>query len=387
MNEIIKKCQSAIADHLEAIQGPLPEFAMRHLVIGQHDTPAQQWAHVILEIEQRIFSYADSQIDVEIIGHKITKLEKIGTPIALCKIRKLEIGRRRIELAQRGAIHDLTGLLRIKADLEAAHGGRGWTREELDADLPEYWQLRSQRQVMADLNNQGRVSVGNQELMRQLGTPIDPPELHIAGVERRFLEQGNVKILIAVPTLIPKATIEKDGLKCLEGWDVPGTFQKRVFIIDGRTTAAAYNEAARVALNDNADFLLCVEDDHIIPQGTFEKLWDAHQQSGTRSIVGAWYPQKREPRAGAPIILRGGRRDYLDDGDGQLHDVYTVPQGFTLIPVSAFRDIPQPWFVTTDCLTQDGFFSQKAREAGYKLLVDTSAKIKHVCRQTERVYE
>ncbi len=387
MNEIIQKCQNALSGHLEAIQGPLPEFAMRHLVIGQHDTPAQQWAHAVLEMEQRLFSIAESDIDVDIIDLRIDKLRARGTPIALRKANKLELGKARVKLARRGAIHDLTGLLKIKCDLEAQHCGRGWTREELDADLPEYWRLRSQRQMIADLNHQGRVSVGNQELLRQLGMPVDPPEMHIASVERRFIEHANTKILIAVPTLIPKDEIRKDGLKCLDGWSLPGTLQQRQFVIDGRPVDAAYNEAARAALNDGSDFLLCVEDDHVIPQGTFEKLWSTYQQHGPRCIVGAWYPQKKEPRTGASIVLRDGKRDYLDDGDGQVHDVYAVTQGFTLIPVAAFRDIPQPWFVTTGCVTQDSFFSQLAREAGYKLLVDTSAKIKHVCRETEKVYE
>jgi len=45
-----------------------------------------------------------------------------------------------------------------------------------------------------------------------------------------------------------------------------------------------------------------------------------------------------------------------------------------------------PWFVTTTHLSQDSFFSQKAREAGWKLLCDTGIRCRHVDRDTGRSY-
>src|SRR5205085_10998931 len=38
-------------------------------------------------------------------------------------------------------------------------------------------------------------------------------------------------------------------------------------------------------------------------------------------------------------------------------------------------------------LTQDSFFSQKARDAGYRLLCDTSVRSKHIDRNTGEVFE
>jgi hypothetical protein len=73
--------------------------------------------------------------------------------------------------------------------------------------------------------------------------------------------------------------------------------------------------------------------------------------------------------------------------DGQVHEVYTIPQGTTLFPASVFLATSHPYFVTTENLTQDSFFSQKAREAGYRLLVDTAIKCKHVNVKTGKVYE
>ena len=73
--------------------------------------------------------------------------------------------------------------------------------------------------------------------------------------------------------------------------------------------------------------------------------------------------------------------------DGEVHEVYTLPMGCSLYSMEVFYRIEQPWFETTECLTQDSFFSQKLRDAGYKLFCDTSIKCKHIDRVTSKVYE
>lgn len=359
---------------------------MRHFVVGQHDAAGQQWAQCVLETQNRLMAVAAADCDVELAELKLRKLEKRATRKSRIKAKKMRIELRGIALARLGTIRGIGHLLKIKHDLESQHGGRGWTRAELDAEQPEYWQRRLDRQALLDINATGRVGVGNQDALRMVGRPIDPPMEHVAAVERRCLEVGRNRILVAVPTMIDRETIKRDGLECLKGWEVPGTFERRVYVVQGKPVADAYNDAARKAIEDGADFLLCVEDDHRVSPGTFEKLWELHRTSGPRSIVGAWYPQKKEPRTGAAIAVRNGRREYLQD-DGKIHEVYTVPQGFTLIPTAVFREMPQPWFATTNCITQDSFFSQLAREAGWKLYVDTALRIKHVCRDTGRTYE
>lgn len=204
-----------------------------------------------------------------------------------------------------------------------------------------------------------------------------------AAIERRCLA-GAPSILVCVPTLIPREEINAKGLACLEGWGLPGTFIHRISIANGRSTADCYEAAASFALRENMTHMLTVEDDHLIPPGAFERLWRVHQDN-PRSIVGAWYPQKREPRTGAAIIETERGREFLTD-DGAIHEVFVCPMGFTLFPLEVFRQAERPWFLTTDRVTQDAFFSQRAREAGYQLLVDTSTRIKHVCRETGKIY-
>jgi hypothetical protein len=389
--------RAELDESIKAIQQPRTDFQIKHFVVGQHVSEPRRWWQCVLELQIKLQNIRRAEIHQRQSRRKIERLEKIGTPAALDKAELERIDLEDHSLAMLGAVREAQCLWGIYKSFD-----RTFTREELEAAESEYWQLRLAMQAQHDMNANGRVGVGNQDALRMIGQPTG--QGHIKAAEQRFLEGGRLRILIVTPTLIDKETIKRDGLRCLDGWGVPGVFEQKFLVIDGKPVADAYNEAARKAIEDEADYLLCVEDDHIIPQGTFEKVWAVHQKEGPRSIVGAWYPQRKEPRTGAPIVLSDDRlfsltdksacgaimskttRGYLKD-DGDVHEVYSIPQGFTLIPVQAFREIPQPWFVTTGSLTQDSFFSQQAREAGWKLFVGTSARIKHVDRETGRVYE
>ena len=371
---------SAFRQAVAEIQQPRTPFELAHFVVGQHESEPRAWAQCTLELDIKLRNLRRAQISERQLLRKIKRLESLNTDAAADKAELLRIDLEEQSLAVLGAQRESEALYAIWKSF-----GRTYSRDELNAAEAEYWQKRLTRQAMLDMNASGRIGVGNQDALRMAGLPVPGLPTYSQQVEQRFLEVGKVRILIAVPTLIPREAIERDGLKCLEGWSLPGTIEQKTYVITGKPVAEAYTDAALTAMRDGCDWLLCVEDDHLIPAGTFEKLW-AIAARHPQACVGAWYPQKKDPRAGAPIVIVDGRRGYLDDDDG-LHKVYTIPQGFTLIPVSLFRSIPQPWFETTGNLTQDSFFSQLAREAGYTLLVDASARIKHVCRETGRVYE
>src|SRR5262245_33441586 len=165
MNDLITRATQTLSDRVHAIQDPVPEFSMRHFVVGQHDTPGQQWAQAVLELDNRIMAIATADIDIKIANKKIEALERRGTAIAALKADKIRLELKAAERARLGTLRGVGHLLKILAELEAAHGDRGWTRAELDAELPDYWKLRAQRQAIHDLNFHGRVGVGNQDML------------------------------------------------------------------------------------------------------------------------------------------------------------------------------------------------------------------------------
>jgi hypothetical protein len=170
---------------------------------------------------------------------------------------------------------------------------------------------------------------------------------------------------------------------------IPQWVEWRVFNNYSNKVADAYNFIVREALNDQADFLITVEDDTYPPPDAITRLIEMVRSENKKGkcAVGAWYPKREEPRQGVHIVLNG----YNDRGpcpdDGKVHEVYTLAMGCSVYPTQMFREIEYPWFKTTGHLSQDSYFSQLARDAGWKLLVDTSLKCKHIDRTTGRVFE
>jgi hypothetical protein len=383
MSEIIPLggWDSELDEAIKAIQQPRTNFQLAHFVVGQHVCEARRQYQCVLELQIKRQHLRRAEIQQRQIQRQIEKLEAKATPEALDAAQLMRLDLEDHAMAVLGATREAQCLWSIFKSFDHIY-----TREEHDDAEAQYWQRRLTMQAQQDLSATGRVGADNQDALRMVGMTAQQIAFDVEAVEGKFLSAGNVRILVAVPTLIDRETIGRDGLDCLTGWEIPGTFERRLYVVQGKSTADAYNESARTALADGAEFLLCVEDDHLIPAGTFEKIWSTYRGASARSIIGAWYPQRKEPRTGSAIVVAGGRREFLQD-DGAIHEVYGIPQGFTLIPTAIFREVREPWFAATKSLTQDSFFSQRARDAGYQLFVNTSARIKHVDRVTGRLYE
>jgi hypothetical protein len=259
--------------------------------------------------------------------------------------------------------------------------GRTFTREELNEAQEKEYTLRLETQAQQDMNASGRISVGNQEGLRQIGR-FPYPELDISrSVEKRFLKEGKFRMLIAVPT---ELKAEK-GLPCIEGLEFPNGAEMKIYNSWGRAVDDSYNHIVQTALEDKADYIVTVEDDTFPQKDALVKLMKLFEKH-ENCAVGAWYPKKEKNRQGVHIEIKKGKRGAVPD-DGKVHEVYTMAMGCSIYPIEMFMKIPYPWFKTTPNLSQDSFFSQLAREHGYKLLVDTSVKCKHIDRRNGDIYE
>jgi hypothetical protein len=380
LDERARRVSEQVAELEQAfleIQVPRTEYMLRHFVVGQHDTAPQQYAQCVLEMQIKYDNIRRAMLTKRKIQLKIDRLEKRGTEGA-----KIEADLKRIDLEEQdramlGALREFDSLYAIWKSFP-----KQYTRGEMDEAQEEYWVRRLSRQAHQDMLAGGRVGQGNQEALRQIGRPVMPQLSHVQEVEKRYLETGDVKVLAVVAT--EKKAV--DGLPCVDGIVVPSGVQIKYYNVFGREVSAAYNHAAQVACDDGADFMMTVEDDTFPPPNALLKLLDLYRNETGKRVVGGWYPKRSAVREGAPIVVRDGFRQALD-ADGGVHEAYTIPMGCTLFPVRVFADTEFPWFVTTDHLTQDSFFSQKAREAGYRLLVDTSLRCKHVDRKTGEVFE
>lgn len=311
------------------------EFELRHFVVGAYGTPARRYMKCKKELEDNTLPEEEKRVLQQILSEF----------------------------------------------------GREYTWDDVELEEPQHWKEYIGRRVNQDITAYGRPTTRTQELAYQTGILTDPGREYIRDVEDRFLAQEKIRITVCIPTAIPEANIKEDTFDHLTNWRTEfNIFKWDRQVLAGFPTDDAYNRFARLCLDNEQDFMLCIEDDHEIPEGVFNKLWNLYREKGPKAIVSAWYRRRMPPHNGAPVVMQNGIRNTLD-ADGKVHECWIVPQGFTIIPVNCFREIPYPWFKTTSLLTQDAFFCYLARGKGYKLYCDTSAKIVHVDRETGKRLE
>lgn len=157
----------------------------------------------------------------------------------------------------------------------------------------------------------------------------------------------------------------------------------------------ARNAIVQAALQVGSDFILMLDDDHVIDweevpgpnqrYGFLRELlahMDADPQLG---IVGALYYH----RGGdcRPVLMKEGKdgadnywmRD--DEITGRLQEVTVTGGGAMLIRSSVFDRIPSPWFHAELDAGTDIQICRKVREEGFKVACDTSIVLGHVMSQ------
>lgn len=358
----------------DEIQMPRTPFVLKNMVVDSKYTDEQRYAQCVLELSIAYDNLRMAELNVKKKTIEINRLDENDEMDALdIQVKQIEI--EQMQRAMLGAIREFEFLYNYWQSFPIK-----FNRQELNNAQETEYTLRLQTQAKQDMFATGRISQGNQEGLRQLGFEVYP-ELDIArDVERRYLESGKVRILVAVPT-IEKA---ENGLVCLEGLEFPTGAEIKLFNCWGRSVDDAYNHIVETALADKADYIVTIEDDTFPQKDAIVKLFELLKEN-PKSAVGAYYVKKEKSKQGVHIILKNGKRTQLK-ADGNVHEVYTLAMGCSIYPIEIFMKIPYPWFKTTSNLTQDSFFSQLARENGYKLLVDTSIKCIHKDRITGEEY-
>ena len=399
--------QQELLDDFDAIQMARTPEVLRRFVVGAQaiDHPAQGWAQTVLELQIKYDDIRRARINAELIQLDIDELESDGTEKSRLNARLKHIDLEAQDRAMLGAVREFQSLYTIYKSFD-----RRYTRAELDDSQVDYWQNRLTRQALQDQQSRHLgISAGNLEALREAniaammlppveqslrfptGFSVDDvvktesrflnaPVETVQDVQTRYLETGKQRMLVVRLTA---DAVQPEHVAVLERpYRIPTTVEQRFHCIHGMSIDAGYTEAVFQAIRDGATHLMCIEDDTFPPLDAIERLL-AHDTD----IVCGWYPKRQDgPRVGVPIVLKDGIRQSLDEPDGSMVEVYTAPTGCTLIKMDVFRTIPMPWFVTTGQLSQDSFFSQRARDAGYTLWCDTSIRCEHIDRVTGLVY-
>src|SRR3990172_2368790 len=146
-----------LREDFDAIAMPRPAYVLEHLVVLPNEHITQQWQQCVLEM----------RIKYNNIRRSLLQRQKLLRDIE-SEQDDLEVQIKQIDL------DDLDwGLLGMAREFEALYTiyqqfPKRFTREELDAGQAEYWYNRLTKQAHQDILANGRVSVGNQEALRQI---------------------------------------------------------------------------------------------------------------------------------------------------------------------------------------------------------------------------
>ena len=152
---------------------------------------------------------------------------------------------------------------------------------------------------------------------------------------------------------------------------------------DSLEVGEARNEIVRCAKRDGVEWLFFMDYDVAPPPNALRKLLNLKTP-----ISAGVYHSKEVPSY--PLLLVKGWPQAFDDYEvGDLVKVDGCGMGCTLIHMSVFDQIEPPYFKTvghttkdgrqlTPRLTEDIYFCNKARDAGFEIIVDTSVQCGHV---------
>jgi GT2 family glycosyltransferase len=159
------------------------------------------------------------------------------------------------------------------------------------------------------------------------------------------------------------------------GYEVGAAYQKSVEDILAHPELSKYR------------YMLTLEDDNLPPPDGLLKLYESIEK-GPYAAVGGLYWTKGY--GGQPMIYGKpfGAIDFVPQlpRPDTIQECNGLGMGFTLFRLEVFRKIDPPWFKTLQeydpahggrMMTQDLYFFEKVRKAGYKVACDTRVKVGH----------
>jgi hypothetical protein len=157
---MLDKIEQAIAE----VQQPRSRFQLEAFVLGQHATPEMKYYQTVIELQDAIYKYKLAQINVKKSELKIARLRSTKDDLDELKAQELELGLAQTQFAMLGAEREMKHLIEIWDTFE-----QKFTRAEIEAAQPDYWQARLTNNAKAMLMGGSSVNAAHIEAMEQAG--------------------------------------------------------------------------------------------------------------------------------------------------------------------------------------------------------------------------
>jgi hypothetical protein len=154
----------AIEQAIAEVQQPRSRFQLERFVLGQHATDEMKYYQTVIELQDAIYKYKLAVLNVKKAEIKITKLRATNDELDEIKAQERELGLEQTRLAMVGAKREMEELVQIFDSFE-----HKYTRDEIEAAQPDYWQARLTNNARAMLMGGSSVNAAHIEAMEQAG--------------------------------------------------------------------------------------------------------------------------------------------------------------------------------------------------------------------------
>lgn len=211
-----------------------------------------------------------------------------------------------------------------------------------------------------------------------------------------------MKILIAVPTF---ETIYPDTFKSIYDLDKCG-HEVLFEFVRGYDCATARNSIAQKAIDLDAEYVLMVDNDVILPSDTIKNFLDdvklvtigcyAHRDSDNiyrgRTCICKLYDEHGKKHFNYPLESEYTAQEFMDmRSDGQYKvEIHGGGMGCAFIKTDVFRMLEYPWYdwvnyKSRGMLSEDLYFCELCRKKGIKIFTDTRVTCGHMLRRVQMV--
>ncbi len=154
-----------IFEAIKHIQKARSRFQLEKFVVGQHDTPQQQYKQTLLEIQTLLHTLKVLKLELRKQRIEIDRLKATGDEIDAIDAEIKEVNMEQTVLGLLGVKLELKDLINIWDSFE-----HKYTYEELEETQPEYWSARLTRQAQLEaLGSGGKVGWASLDALRQVG--------------------------------------------------------------------------------------------------------------------------------------------------------------------------------------------------------------------------
>lgn len=205
-----------------------------------------------------------------------------------------------------------------------------------------------------------------------------------------------VGLVVAIP-FVGRPVVPEWAL-ALAAQNYPLNLTRSFLAIGGVSTDIARNKAVEYALEKKANYIWFLDDDVQSPFFAVRQLIYTLEQSDAM-VVGGVYCRKHNPTE--PLVYRGvGKGAFWKWKVNDVFEVDGIGGGCMMVKAELFKHLKPPYFKTIDkhfnaldktevgnSATEDLYFCNQVRSAGYKILADGHVICKHWDVKTMTPYD